>query len=443
MADQEYNPEEAAELKRKRAFRKFSYRGIDLDELLDLSSEQLRDVVHARARRRFNRGLKRKPMGLIKKLRKAKQEAPPNEKPAVVKTHLRDMIVVPEMIGSVVGVYSGKEFNTVEIKPEMVGHYLAEFSISYHPVRHGRPGIGATHSSLLGHEGAGKVVKIGSDVNPNLFSLGDRVAIHLIPGCNKSDCLECSRGLHVLRKADESGNYGLGRDGMFAEYVACQARAAVKVPDSVEIPAAAVAPDAVLTAYQAVKYTGAVQPDHTIVIFGLGGVGLNGVQTALHLGVKRILVVDKRQHSLDEAVALGIPKENCFCTGEGSNVKKIEEFVAENNIQVDVAVDFVGHADTILAAQMLVRPAGLIVQVGLLAQHAPLIPGYLVMHAKTIKGNYNGSLESFAEVMELIGQGVLKPKLETGSIEDLPKVLKDLDDGKVRTRMVLLPDWKE
>lgn len=98
--------------------------------LLDLSSEQLRDVVHARARRRFNRGLKRKPMGLIKKLRKAKKEAKPNEKPDLVKTHLRDMIVVPEMIGSVIGIYSGKEFNQVEIKPDMVGHYLAEFSIS-------------------------------------------------------------------------------------------------------------------------------------------------------------------------------------------------------------------------------------------------------------------------------------------------------------------------
>jgi ribosomal protein S19 len=47
-------------------------------------------------------------MGLIKKLRKAKTEAPPNEKPAVVKTHLRDMIVVPEMIGSIVGIYNGK-----------------------------------------------------------------------------------------------------------------------------------------------------------------------------------------------------------------------------------------------------------------------------------------------------------------------------------------------
>jgi len=65
-------------------------------------------IVHARARRRFQRGLKRRPMGLIKKLRKAKKEAPPNEKPAVVKTHLRDMIIVPEMIGSVVGIYNGK-----------------------------------------------------------------------------------------------------------------------------------------------------------------------------------------------------------------------------------------------------------------------------------------------------------------------------------------------
>jgi ribosomal protein uS19 len=99
-------------------------------------------------------------MGLIKKLRIAKKEAPPNEKPAVVKTHLRDMIIVPEMIGSVVGIYNGKVcylfppqlrliaaqvFNSVEIKPEMTGHYLGEFSISYKPVKHGRPGIGATH----------------------------------------------------------------------------------------------------------------------------------------------------------------------------------------------------------------------------------------------------------------------------------------------------------
>jgi small subunit ribosomal protein S15e len=93
-------------------------------------------------------------MGLIKKLRLAKKNAGPNEKPAMVKTHLRDMIIVPEMIGSVCGVYvspissrahvvsltlqNGKSFTTVEVKPEMTGHYLGEFSITYKPVGHGR-----------------------------------------------------------------------------------------------------------------------------------------------------------------------------------------------------------------------------------------------------------------------------------------------------------------
>merc|ERR1712137_74912 len=137
----------AAEIKKKRTFKKFSFRGVDLDQLLDLSSEQLMELVHARARRRFSRGLKMKPLALMKKLRKAKKEAPPMEKPAVVKTHLRNMIILPDMIGSIVGVHNGKTFNQVEIKPEMIGHYLGEFSMTYKPVRHGRPGIGATHSS--------------------------------------------------------------------------------------------------------------------------------------------------------------------------------------------------------------------------------------------------------------------------------------------------------
>ncbi|KAI0148571.1 ribosomal protein S15, eukaryotic/archaeal [Xylariaceae sp. FL1272] len=147
MADADYDPVAAAELKKRRAFRKFSYRGVELDNLLELGSDDLRTLLHARARRRISRGLRRKPMGLVRKLRTAKQNAAPNEKPAEVKTHLRNMIVVPEMIGSIVGIYNGKVFNTVEIRPEMVGHYLAEFSISYSPVKHGRPGIGATNSS--------------------------------------------------------------------------------------------------------------------------------------------------------------------------------------------------------------------------------------------------------------------------------------------------------
>ena len=57
------------------------------------------------------------------------------------------MIIVREMTGSIIGVYNGKDFGQVEIKPEMIGHYLGEFALSYKPVKHGRHGIGATHSS--------------------------------------------------------------------------------------------------------------------------------------------------------------------------------------------------------------------------------------------------------------------------------------------------------
>lgn len=70
----------------------------------------------ARQRRRLNRGLRRKQQSLLKRLRRAKKEAPPMEKPEVVKTHLRDMVILPEMVGSMVGVYNGKTFNQVEIK---------------------------------------------------------------------------------------------------------------------------------------------------------------------------------------------------------------------------------------------------------------------------------------------------------------------------------------
>ena len=118
-----------------------------MEQLLDMNTDELVELFCARPRRKFQRGLKRKALALIKKLRKAKKEAPAGEKPEAVRTHLRNMIIVPEMIGSVVGVYNGKSFNQVEIRPEMIGHYLGEFSITYKPTAHGRPGIGSTNSS--------------------------------------------------------------------------------------------------------------------------------------------------------------------------------------------------------------------------------------------------------------------------------------------------------
>ena len=84
---------------------------------------------------------------LIQKLQQAAKKCPQGEKPKAVKTHLRDAIIMPEMVGSIAAVYSGKYWNEVEIRADMIGDYLAEYSMTYKPVRHGKVGHGATRGS--------------------------------------------------------------------------------------------------------------------------------------------------------------------------------------------------------------------------------------------------------------------------------------------------------
>jgi small subunit ribosomal protein S15e len=148
MADVQ-NPVDLAEKQKARAFRKFTYRGVELEKLLDMPTADVVKMFNARQRRKFARGIKRQPMTLIKKLTKAKKECAYGEKPAAVKTHMRDMIIVPEMIGSIVGVYNGKQFINVEIKPDLVGFYLGEFAITYKPVKHGRAGALMAASKMV------------------------------------------------------------------------------------------------------------------------------------------------------------------------------------------------------------------------------------------------------------------------------------------------------
>lgn len=133
---------------KKRTFRTYSYRGVDLDKLLTMKLDEVVELLPARKRRKIARGcLNRRTAAFIAKLRKSKAECPMGEKPVAVRTHLRNMVILPEMVGSVAGVYNGKTYVTVEIKPEMIGMYLGEFSITYKPVRHGKPGVGSTSSS--------------------------------------------------------------------------------------------------------------------------------------------------------------------------------------------------------------------------------------------------------------------------------------------------------
>ena len=138
---------EAPVKREKKPFKKQMYRGHELDKLLELSREQVVQLMKARQQRRFRHGFSSKYDRLIKKLRIAKKESVPGEKPKSVRTHLRNAVIVPEMCGGVVDVYAGKHWNPVEVKADMIGHYLAEFSMTYKPISHGKVGVGATRSS--------------------------------------------------------------------------------------------------------------------------------------------------------------------------------------------------------------------------------------------------------------------------------------------------------
>jgi small subunit ribosomal protein S19 len=127
--------------------KEFTYRGYTLNQLQNLSMDEFINLLPSRQRRSFQRGLTPEQRILLEKIREAK-EALRKGSSVKVKTHVRDMIILPEMVGITIFVHNGKEFVAVEIKPEMIGHYLGEFAITNKPVKHGTPGIGASRSSM-------------------------------------------------------------------------------------------------------------------------------------------------------------------------------------------------------------------------------------------------------------------------------------------------------
>lgn len=115
----------------------WSFRGHTLEEVKDMSLEEFSELLNARGRRKIKRGLRRKEKKILEDL-KDKDE---------VKTHMRSMIVVPEMVGNTIRIYNGKDFVPVEIQKEMIGHYLGELAKTRREVEHSAPGLGATRSS--------------------------------------------------------------------------------------------------------------------------------------------------------------------------------------------------------------------------------------------------------------------------------------------------------
>ncbi len=115
----------------------FMYRGKTWEEIEKLNMIEFAQLLPSRQRRSIKRGLPEQQKILLKKIKKKN----------IIETHLRDMIIFPEMVGKRIKIHNGKTFTEVMIEKDMIGHYLGEFALTRGRVQHSAPGIGATRSS--------------------------------------------------------------------------------------------------------------------------------------------------------------------------------------------------------------------------------------------------------------------------------------------------------
>jgi small subunit ribosomal protein S19 len=121
--------------------KEFLFKGKTLAELKEMNLEEVSKLFDSRSRRSLSRGFTKHEKKLIEDIRKSHGTG------NLIRTHCRDMIIIPEMVGIDIGIYNGQEFNVVKISTEMLGKRLGEFAVTRGKVKHSSPGIGATRSS--------------------------------------------------------------------------------------------------------------------------------------------------------------------------------------------------------------------------------------------------------------------------------------------------------
>ena len=129
-----------------RVKKEFTYRGFTMEELSQMelwpsegSDNSIIELLPSRARRSIGRGMSVENEHFLDRIRRNSS--------TTVRTHRRDMPILPEFVGRRIAIHNGQHFIELDVKPEMIGHYLGEFALSRKNVAHSGPGVAATRSS--------------------------------------------------------------------------------------------------------------------------------------------------------------------------------------------------------------------------------------------------------------------------------------------------------
>jgi len=284
---------------------------------------------------------------------------------------------------------------------------------------------------VLGHEGAGVVVSVGSNVTE--FKPGSYVALLGTNACYSQSCGACQHGLENSCIAHPY--LGFGGDGFFASHVSISTRNLVEVPadqETVKPSVAAISTDAVLTPYHSLISCAKLTPDQTILVIGAGGLGLNTIQIAKHvIGVKNVVVTDVRDVSVKAALEVGA---DYACKPE-----ELDALIKEHNFVFDTVVDVVGNSETFGTSLQRVRIGGLIQIIGLSVREIPFPLVAVAMKNVTIKMSAWGTRSELKEVLSAVAAGKVQPQVEERSLDECLQVLQDLAAGKLKSRVALIP----
>lgn len=286
---------------------------------------------------------------------------------------------------------------------------------------------------ILGHENSGWIEELGPGVEG--FEIGSAHLVYGPVGCGH--CRACTRGQDTYCENAAEMPYagiGLGRDGGMAEYLVVPARNLVPLGDADPIDAAPLA-DAALTPYHAIKLA---LPKlngggKSVLVIGLGGLGMIGVQILKALTGATIIATDMKEEAMAEAEKLGavtVPG------GEGQ-VERIRE--ATGGKGADVVLDFVGVGATVKTAMQSVARQGRVSIVGI-GNLSPYEWAFLTTpYEAELVNTYWGTVEELHEVVDMYKAGQIVPQVTRYSLDDALEAYQALVDGKIAGRAVIVP----
>jgi 2-desacetyl-2-hydroxyethyl bacteriochlorophyllide A dehydrogenase len=278
-----------------------------------------------------------------------------------------------------------------------------------------------------GHEVSGEVVEAAPETG---FKAGDRVLVYNYWSCGR--CPACLMGREVLCQ-NLQGWVGFTTPGGFQEYLAVRADRLLPVPESITPEQACSASCAFGTGYRAVVTRGGAEPGQTVVLIGVGGVGLHALQIAREVGT-HILAVDINPEKLEIAQALGAV--GTALAGEEAQAL-VEEFTQGQG--ADLVIDFVGQEDILHQAAQMTRLAGRVVGIGYFpGRFARIQTDQFVLRELEFIGSRYAQRYEIERVLSLMAAERITPVIDDIlSLEDAEEALQRLERGEVTGRNVL------